>query len=409
MVLFEPIAVGLVQLRANKMRSLLTLLGVMIGVASVIGIVSLGEGLRRTVMTDFARTGGSTTVLVNPPQPWERKDGRWVRRAWQEHLSTSDLKAFYEETDQIRVAVPGVSGPAQLQYGKTTVAGKYTGTNEAYNEGFSWAVDMGRPLTAEDVRYARRVCVIGRRILKDLFQDRDPIGEEIKLNRERYTVVGVLEERIRFGQEVGNQVFIPYTTAQKRLIGNRYLAGITLFIEELEEVERVAAAVRRVLRRRHDHGNEFRVETSQKQMEEADKVIGIMELVAGGIAGISLLVGGIGIMNIMLVSVTERTREIGIRKALGAKSQHLLFQFLAEAVVLSLFGGLLGVGLGMAFGLGIVQLIRQFAPDAPFSSVVGLSSIFWAMGYAAVVGIFFGVYPAFRAARMNPVEALRHE
>ena len=409
MVLFEVITVALGQLRTNKLRSFLTLLGIMIGVAAVIGIVSLGEGLRRTIMGQFAQSGGATTVLINPPQQWVRKDGRWVRRSWEEHLTTDDLKAFHEETDEIRTAVPGVGGSAQLQYGKTTINSRFTGTSESFNEGYSWPVEMGRILTAEDVLYSRKVCIIGRTVFKDLFQSRDALGEEIKINGERYTVVGVLEERVRFGRDQGNEVYIPYTTAQKRFTGNRHVYGITLFVETLEAVDEVAKAVRRVLRRRHEHGEEFRVRTSQNRMEEVNKIIGIMKMVAGGIAGISLLVGGIGIMNIMLVSVTERTREIGIRKALGAKPGHLLFQFVTEAVVLSLAGGALGIVLGMGFGLGIEQLIRSFDPDTPFASIVSFQSILWALLFASTIGIFFGVYPAFKAARMDPVEALRHE
>ena len=409
MVLYEPITVGLLQLRANKLRSLLTLLGIVVGVAAVIGIVSLGEGLRRTVMGEFARRGGATAVLVNPPIGWERKDGRWVQRAWQEHLTTADLQAFYEETDEIQAAVPGVWGPIQLRYRKATMDARYSGTSPAYHQAFSWPVDIGRPLSSEDVKRARKVCVIGRRILADLFQDRNSIGKEIKLNGERYTVVGVLEERVRFGREQGNEVLIPYTTAQKRLRGNRRLQGITLLVGDPGAVDRVSDAVRRVLRRRHEHGDEYRVEMSQNQIDQFNRVIRIMKLVAGGIAGISLLVGGIGIMNIMLVSVTERTREIGIRKALGAKQRHILFQFLAESVVLSLFGGLLGTVLGAGFGLGIAQLIKHFAPGSPFSSIVAGNSVLWAVAFATAVGVFFGIYPAARAARMDPVEALRHQ
>jgi len=409
MIFYEPFYIGLAQLRANKLRSLLTLLGIVIGVAAVIGIVSIGEGLRRTVMGEFAQRGGANTVLVNPPREWERKDGRWVRRPWQEHLTTDDLEAVHEETDQIRAAVPGVWGSAQLRYKKASTNARFSGTSPEFNEGYSWPVDKGRSLSAGDVRYARKVCMIGRKILEDLFQDTDPIGEQIKLNGERYTVIGVLEERVRFGREQGDQVLIPYTTAQKRLMGNRNLLGITFFVEKMEHVNEVADAVRRVLRRRHEHAEEFRVETSEKQIEDVNKVIRVMKLVAGGIAGISLLVGGIGIMNIMLVSVTERTREIGIRKALGAKPRHVLFQFLVESAVLSLSGGVLGIGVGMGFGLVIALVIAHFAPDSPFASVVSLQSILWATGFAIAVGVFFGVYPAQRAARLDPVEALRYE
>ncbi len=409
MVFYEPIAVGLAQLRANKLRSLLTLLGIVIGVAAVIGIVSLGEGLRQTVMGDFAQRGGATTVLVNPPEDWVRKEGRWVQRPWKEYLTSEDLTAFYEESDQIRAALPGVWGLAEARHGKSSTSARYTGTSAEFADGFNWPVDLGRNLSEEDVRYARRVCVIGRQILKDLFQEQPAVGEEIELNGDRYEVVGVLEPRVRFGQEQGSEILIPVTTAQMRITGNRYLQGITLFAARLEGVNALADAVRRVLRGRHEHGDEFRVRTSEKQMEEADNVIRIMKMVAGGIAGISLLVGGIGIMNIMLVSVTERTREIGIRKALGAKPRHILFQFVVEALVLSLAGGAIGILAGMGFGLGIAALIQKLAPGSPFTSVVSPGSILAATGAAMAVGLFFGIYPAWRAARLDPVEALRRE
>jgi len=409
MVFYEPIAVGLTQLRANKLRSSLTLLGIMIGVGAVIGIVSLGEGLRSTIAADFARQGGVTAIEVQPPRGWERKGGRWVHRAWREHLTSRDLEAFYEESDEIQVAVPDIERGVQLRYGKTTVSTQIKGTNEAFHEGMSWPASLGRQLTADDVKQARRVCLIGTWLWNDVFQQRDPLGEEIKLDGGRYTVVGVLEERVRFGREQGNLVLVPYTTVQRRLVGNQRIQEIVVFAEGIEAVGRVTEAVRRVLRRRHAHGEEFRVEAGQQELEQIDKVIGIMKMVAGGISGISLLVGGIGIMNIMLVSVTERTREIGIRKALGAKPGHILFQFLAEAIVLSLVGGLLGILLGSGFGFGMSQLIHQLDPNSPFYSVVAPDSVIWAMAFASAVGVFFGVYPAFRASRLDPVEALRYE
>ena len=407
MTLLEPLFAGLGQLRAHKLRSLLTLLGIVIGVAAIIAVVSLGEGLRREVIAQFVFSGGAGMIEVEPPRQWVRKDGRWVRRPWQEHLTEADVAAMQREIDELHALVPSVEGSASLQRGKTTMQVSYTGTSEAFNEGFNWPVASGRSLSADDLRLARKVCLIGGDVHKDLFQEADPLGEEILLNGDRYVVIGVLDERVRFGQSEGNIALVPYTTAQKRLRGEDHFSQLTLFVEDLDAVERVVAAVRRILRRHHEHGDEFEVETSEGQIDNANEFFRVLQQVGGGIAGISLLVGGIGIMNILLVSVAERTREIGIRKALGAKPRHILGQFLAESVVLSMVGGLLGILSGLGLGLGAAFVIQQLAPGAPFTSIVSAESVLWAVGFSSAVGIFFGVYPAFRAARLDPVEALR--
>ena len=407
MTILEPLFAGLVQLRAHKLRSLLTLLGIVIGVAAIIAVVSLGEGLRREVISQFVFSGGAGMIEVEPPRQWVRKDGRWVRRPWEEYLTEADMAAMQREIDGLHALVPSVEGSASLQRGKTTVDASYTGTSAAFNEGFNWPVLGGRPLNADDLRLARKVCLLGDDVYATLFQGANPLGKEILLNGDRYVVVGVLDERVRFGRSEGNIVLVPYTTAQKRLRGEDHFSGLTLFVEDLDAVEQVVAVVRRVLRRHHKHGDDFRIETSQGEIDDANEFFRVLQQVGGGIAGISLLVGGIGIMNILLVSVAERTREIGIRKALGAKPRHILGQFLAESVVLSMVGGLLGILTGFGFGLGAAFVIQKLAPGAPFTSIVSAESVFWAVGFSSAVGIFFGVYPAFRAARLDPVEALR--
>jgi putative ABC transport system permease protein len=407
MTLLEPLFAGLGQLRAHKLRSLLTLLGIVIGVAAIIAVVSLGEGLRREVISQFVFSGGAGMIEVEPPRQWVRKDGRWVRRPWQEYLTEADMVAMQREINGLHAIVPSVEGSASLQRGKTTVDASYTGTSAAFNEGFNWPVLGGRPLNADDLRLARKVCLLGDDVHKDLFQEADPLGKEILLNGDRYVVIGVLDERVRFGRSEGSIVLVPYTTAQKRLRGEDHFSELTLFVEDLDAVDQVVAAVRRVLRRHHEHGDDFRIETSQGEIDDANEFFRVLQQVGGGIAGISLLVGGIGIMNILLVSVAERTREIGIRKALGAKPRHILGQFLAESVVLSMVGGLLGILIGFGFGLGAAFVIQKLAPGAPFTSIVSAESVLWAVGFSSAVGIFFGVYPAFRAARLDPVEALR--
>lgn len=271
---------------------------------------------------------------------------------------------------------------------------RFTGTNDDFVSCFNWPVALGRAISHEDVRYARKVCMITQRVQQDLFGGRNPLGEQIRLDADRYTVIGVMAPRVRYGRDAGHEVMISYTTGQKRITGNRHLYGITLFVEALERVEQVEAIVKRVLRFSHEHGDQFHVRTSKQQMESADQTIRIMQMVEGGIVGISLLVGDNGIMNTMLVSVTERTCEIGIRKALGAKPAVLMLQFVVEAIVLSLYGGLLGLGTGVGLGLGISHVIAQYS-EVPYPSVVSYSSELLSLG------LFFGIYPAVRAARLN--------
>jgi putative ABC transport system permease protein len=242
-----------------------------------------------------------------------------------------------------------------------------------------------------------------------LFGRAPAVGREVKLNGERYTVAGVMEERTLFGQEWSSIVFVPATTAMQRLFGTRDISGVVAVAASAEEAPRLGAEIVAALHEKYGKRMQYEIGSPGSLLSGIEQTILVMKLVSGGIAGISLLVGGIGIMNMMLVSVTERTREIGIRKAIGARSGQILFQFLAEAVVLAFAGAALGTAFGVGFGAAIEAVIRWFAPGSPFSSVVTLPSVLWAVGAACGIGVFFGVYPAFRAARMDPVEALRYE
>ena len=251
---------------------------------------------------------------------------------------------------------------------------------------------------------------MGSRIAEDLFgYSVNPIDKEVKIGNIRYTVVGVMETKEFFDNNYDDRVMIPVTTAQQRIFGNDYLHWISVKAKNPEDVDEIVAAMRRVYRRLHEHGDEFNIRTGQEALEQIFKVIFIIEVVVGGVAGISLIVGGIGIMNIMLVSVTERTREIGIRKALGATRVTILWQFLVEAVILCIFGGLLGIGLGYLIGSGIAAYITSIGDNITFQSVISPDMMFLTVGFSLFVGIAFGVYPAWRASRLDPVEALSHE
>ncbi|MBI4531875.1 MAG: ABC transporter permease [Candidatus Latescibacteria bacterium] len=408
MSLLEPVVVGVTQLRANKLRSLLTILGILIGVGSVVGIVSMGEGLRRTVVGEFGKVSGSNLIWVAPPNEWVNKDGRWVRRTWVEHLTIVDVEAIAAESERIAGVLPWTMGGAEVRYRKATTSGQFVGTGPAYLEVFNWQIADGRFLSEKDISLWRTVCVIGAKIRQDLFGAEDPVGREIKINGERYTVVGTMEEKRVFDQDWGHQLMLPISTVQHRITGDRYLQGLQVFVKESGDVDEVVKAIRRALKRLHEHGDDFEVQSVGNVITQIERVIFIMKLVAGGIAGISLLVGGIGIMNIMLVSVTERTREIGIRKAVGARKRHIMAQFIVESVVLSLFGGILGIFVGLGLGFGISSVVTRLA-NTPFPSVVSPEAMVLSVTFSAVIGVFFGVYPAYRAARMDPVEALRHE
>ncbi len=408
MNIFEPMIVALAQLRANKLRSFLTILGILVGVGSVMGVTSIGEGLRRRIVSEFERVGGSSLILVEPPRRWVQKDGRWVRRSWEEHLLVEDMEQILQECQNIRTVIPLNAGNASLKHGKASTTGDFWGINNHFSEAFNWELALGRFINIGDLKKWRKTAVIGEKIKKDLFGKGPAIGREIKINGRRFEVVGVMAEKRMFDDDWGYRVLLPYTTVAKRLIGNDYLAVLFVYSTGSRNAEKAADEIRRVLRRTKDHGEEFRIQTAQSQIQKVNKVFGIMKMVVGGIAFISLLVGGIGIMNIMLVSVTERTREIGIRKAMGAKQKNILNQFLIESAFLCLIGGMSGVLFGLSLGFALSVLISHLAKE-PFPSVISLQATVVALLFCILWGVIFGVFPAWKAAKLNPVEALRYE
>ena len=408
MNLLEPTAVGLSQLRANKIRSLLTLLGILIGVAAITGTVSIGEGLRKKVVSEFSKVGGGSLIMVSSPKQWVQKGGTRVRRSWQEFLTLRDRENILRECEGVKSVIPLVGGRSAIRHKKVSFQGDFWATSEYYHKAFGWDVEKGRFFSSRDVRDARKVCVLGDEVARVLFGEENPLGREVKIMGKRFTVIGVMERKQIFNDNWGFRVFIPVTTGQKRLLGHEHLWMLFVHVERIGEAKKVEAVIRRTLKRSHVHGDEFQVESAEDIIKRVERIIRIMKAVVGGIAAISLLVGGIGIMNIMLVSVTERTREIGIRKSVGAKKRHILLQFIIEAVVLCVFGGILGILFGIGLGLGLSEWISRLAKE-PFPSVVSPQAAALAILFSAGVGVFFGVYPAVKASRLNPVEALRHE
>jgi len=414
MNIWASIALALSQLRANKLRSLLSLIGILIAVGSVTGIVSIGDGLQRYITSEFEQIGGYTTIWSSAPSQWYRNSsGQWVRRNWEEHLTFRDVDSIEAESDKIEYIIPNVNiggSDWDIRYRSASLENSnITCTSPDYLLSENWRVAKGRFLNAMDMINNTKVAVLGSRVAEELFGTGvDPVDREVKIGRARYTVVGVMEEKKLFDHDYGYQTMIPVTTAQRRITGDDHIHWITVKAQRPEYVDDVADAMRRVYKRLHAHGEDFMIQTGQEVLEEINKVLLIMKIVAGGIAGISLIVGGIGIMNIMLVSVTERTREIGVRKALGATRSNILWQFLIEAVTLCMFGGFLGILLGLGLGSALAAYITSLT-DMTFISVISQKMMIFAVGFSLFVGVTFGVYPAWRASQLDPVEPLLHE
>ena len=408
MSLADLLLIGWNQLRAHALRSLLTLLGMLIGVGAVVGIVSISEGMRRFVIGEFGKIGGDNLIFVRPLM-WVERHGRWIQNTHYEPLTLDDMEHVNALPNRFAAVLPVLGRGMELRHQKATYGAQVEATLPSYTDAYDWKVERGRFLDDRDLQRWRSVCVLGTEVAEKLFGADSPLGQEVKMNGQRFTVVGTMEEKKLFEDDWGNRVLVPLSTAQLRLFGRRELNAMVVLTEKPEDVPASVAAIEGVLRRFHGPKSEYRIDTGKGFLQQLEQMILVMKLATGGIAAISLLVGGIGIMNIMLVSVTERTREIGIRKALGAKPRHLVFQFVAEAVVLSLTGGILGVLGGIGLGRAISAVIEHYAELPFFPSVVSMGAVGLSLGVSIAIGLFFGIYPALRASRLDPVEALRYE
>lgn len=411
----EGIVVGLSGLRKNKMRSLLTMLGIIIGISGVVGVVSIGSGAKTLVLGELERIGASNSIVV-----WRkdrvRIDGRWQKIRSNEYLEMGDAEAIETHCPSVKGVLPEVSGlNIKLKYKDKDKGSKADGTIPEYQEIRNWFVEKGRFISQEDVDLAAKVCVIGSKVWEDLCNKKENIiSDEIRVNGIRFTIIGVMEEK---GDSMASQgwddrIIIPITTAQRRLMnmGNRVWV---LFIQakSFEVVDQAEKEIMRVLEWRHkDARRIFDNWTAKKEVDNVEKVSGIIKGLLGGVASIALVVGGIGIMNIMLVSVTERTWEIGLRKAVGAKKRDVLFQFLIESAVISVAGGIIGILIGVFVGIGGAKLFSAFvAKGTNWPSVVSIQSIIIASSVSFIIGVVFGLYPANRAAKLMPTEALRQK
>ena len=415
MNLLESIASGIQVLFSHKMRTLLTLLGVMIGVAAVISMVSVGDGAKTIVMEDSEKIGGATMVYFKEAR-YKKAGDRQVRRDSEEYFTLADAEAIEEQCPAVKYAVASIYGDARVSTGiglsMREMYTSYQGVTPSYQKGMNWRPQSGRFISDADVENAMSVCVVGRDVVNELFRGEDPIGAVIRLDDVRFSVIGVMEQRgrsLRFGWNLDESIFVPITTVQQRFTGNDRIA-LSVKAANTGNVPKAIEQTTTLLLSRHRNQEFFQPYDVTSGLEFIMKINKIIKILLTGVAGFSLLIGGIGIMNIMLVSVAERTREIGLRKAIGAKRRNILGQFLIEAVLLCTFGGLLGLLLGIVLGAGVAWTVTSFI----IKTVSWPSSLpfFWAMVslvFSAVIGMFFGLYPAIRASRLDPTVALKME
>jgi len=401
--LLKMILVAFQAIARNRTRSFLTGLGIIIGVAAVIMTISAGKGAEETVQKQISGLGNNLIMIRTKH---EHRAG--IEVIMGKELGKKDLEALSRNSVWMPSVSPMVVVGAQLIEGigyKTTTV---YGTSNTYFNIMSRKVVAGEPFTEADVTLARKVCLIGETVRKDLFEDEDPLGRPIQVNKVLFTVIGLLEEQggTTMGMDPDNMIIAPYTTVQNRLSGSIYYNMIVGSASDENTVEDAKAEATDLLRDSHhllaEEPDDFEVMTQVELQEITGQITGTLTILLGAVASISLIVGGIGIMNIMLVSVTERTREIGTRLALGARESDILTQFLVEAIALSAAGGILGIGLGALGNQAIYKATNFYVPTAPYSILMGF-------GFSALVGVAFGYFPARKAARMNPIEALHYE
>jgi putative ABC transport system permease protein len=407
----QSIRIALRALRVNKLRSALTMLGIIIGVGAVIAMVAVGAGASARVAEQINSLGSNLIIVLSGSVT---AGGVRIGQGSQLTITEDDSASIAREVPAVQVSAPSVRGTAQVVFGNLNWSTAIQGVTADYFEARDWVVLGGRPIGPEDVDGATKVALIGQTTALNLFgDDVDPLGQIIRIKKVPFTVIGVLDRKGQnsWGQDQDDVVLIPISTAKKKVLGKsnsnpRAVGAISVKIRAGEDMSEAESQLRELLRQRHRlqpyQDDDFNVRNLSEILQTQEASSQVMTYLLAAIASVSLLVGGIGIMNIMLVSVTERTREIGLRMAVGARGKDILGQFLIEAVTLSLIGGVIGI----AVGVGGAEALSYFAE---WRTLVAPQAIGLAFGFAAAVGVFFGFYPARKAARLDPIEALRYE
>ena len=405
MLFTELLKMAALSLVANKLRTLLTMLGIIIGVAAVIAMVSVGMGVKKNVVDSISRLGSNMLVIMSGSS---NRGGMRGAAGSVTTLTYADAEAIKDKIKNVAYVSPTVQGSYQVVYGHENWNTTVTGVIPEYVSIQSLELQSGLFFGEHDVDVRNRVAVIGATVATNLFDSVNPVGKKIRVGNAPYTIIGVLKSK---GQSTGGQdqddvVLIPLTTAQERLLGITYVRSINVQVTDADKMNEVQSNIEKLLRQRHrirtGAEDDFNVRNLTSIMETMTSTTTMITLLLGSIAGISLIVGGIGIMNIMMVSVTERTREIGIRKAIGATYNSIMMQFLIESTMISIIGGLIGI----VIGVGVAQAISKFGN---FTTVISGLSIAASFGFSLFVGIFFGMLPARKAARLDPIDALRYE
>jgi putative ABC transport system permease protein len=398
--------IALSALNRNKIRSFLTMLGIIIGVGAVIATVSLGQGARHQVQEEIASKGTDTlTVRAGSRSSWGVRGGAGTTNT----LATDDFEAILRECPTVRAVSPSARIMSQVVFGNQNWNTRIEGYNAQYPSLRNWKVVLGRFFDAGQVKLAARVAVLGQTVSNQLFGGVNPVGNSIRIRNLPFQVLGVLDRKgfNAWGRDQDDIIIVPYTTVQKKFLGGvRYVDSGIVGAVSARAANAAEQQITALLRQRHrltpNEDNDFRVRNLSKIAEAAESTSRTMTMLLGSIAGVSLLVGGIGIMNIMLVAVTERTREIGIRMAIGARPDAVKLQFLSESVVLCLCGGLLG----LAFGVGTAAGMSRFLS---WPTLISVDFIVISILFSTTIGIGFGYYPAYKAASMDPIDALRYE